>query len=424
MLRAQRAHDQVAHQHRRSMLFQQLGRSRLRGRQLAGVIGPGQRAEQALHLGGGGQRVGAVMVVRGQTPQRRVELRGQQQAEHAHAQRRHLCMQRHQAQVAQPEIQRHHRHADRGEELEHGGGQERDAQHFHGALAHAFGRGGHALQLGLAAPVQAQQAQALDPISEMTTHAGQFAQLRTAGRFCAPAHQHHEERHQRRGEHQDQRHHPVGPGHRQRDQQRHHHYFDADRLVTGVIILDCICMRQHQLAQLPGTLLAQPQRAASKQAPVHALAQRQPRGIGHIAGGSLGGTAQQRAHGKHRQQAQQHRGGVGQGPLLHQHGLDQPSNGSGLPDQQRPGGADAQRRQPLAPARGYAQPAQPLQAATAQRGGFINSSVGGYAQGRSRRDTGRFPSIVVGAGRAPVRQAVAACPDRIRFLRLTVCTLI
>lgn len=424
VLRPQRTQHQVAHLHRRCMLFQQFGGTCNGGLHIAALLRIGQLAEQALHLGRGGQRVGAVVVVRGQAPQRRVELRRQQQAEHAHAQCGHLRVQRHQAQVAQPEVQRDHGHADRGEEFQHGGRQEGDAQHFHGALAHAFGRGGHALQFGLAPPVQAQQAQALDAVGEMPAHAGQLAQLRAPGRFCAPAHQHHEERHQRRGEHQDQRHHPIGPGHRQRDQQRHHHHFNADRLITGVIVLNCIGMGQHQLAQLTGTLLAQPQRPAPQQAPVDPLTQGQPRGIGHIAGCGLGGAAQQRARDQHHQQAQQHRGGVGQRPVLHQHGLDQPGNGRGLADQQRPGHADAQRSHALAPPRGHAQPAQPVQAATAQGRGFNNSGVGGYAQGRSRRDTGRFPSIVVGAGMAPVRQAVAGCQERIRFLAQTARTLI
>ncbi|KAG1437570.1 hypothetical protein G6F57_020197 [Rhizopus arrhizus] len=81
----------------------------------------GQRLQQALHFGGRRQGVGTVVVVRGQPPQWCVELRGQQQAEQAGAQRRHRCMQRHHAQVAQAEVQRNHRHAHRGEEFQHRG---------------------------------------------------------------------------------------------------------------------------------------------------------------------------------------------------------------------------------------------------------------------------------------------------------------
>jgi len=192
------------------------------------------------------------MVVRSQTPQRRIELRRQQQAEQARTQRRHGRMQRHQAQIAQAQIQRDHRHADRREELQHRGGEEGDPQHFQGALAHAFCRCGHTVQFGLASPVQAQQAEPLDAIGEVAAHPRQFAQLRTAGGFSAPTDQHHEERHQRRGEQENQCDHPIGPGHGDGDQQRDHDHFDADGLIAGVIILNRIGMGEHQFTEFTG----------------------------------------------------------------------------------------------------------------------------------------------------------------------------
>ncbi|MNS69727.1 hypothetical protein D3C72_1030470 [compost metagenome] len=298
-------------------------------------------------------------------------------------------MQRHQAQIAQAQIQRDHRHADRRKEFQHGGRQESDAQHLHGAHANALGRSLDAGQLGLPAAIQAQQAQALDAIGEVPAHPRQFPQLRASGRFGAPADQHHEERHQRCGEQQDQCNHPIDPGHSCQDQQRHHHHFGAHRQETTVVVLDRIAVMQHQLTQLAGAALPQPQRAMPEQAREDTLAQGQACSIGNVTGRSLGDTAQQGPHHQNHRQRGQHRQALGQRRALDQHLLHQPGDGGGLTDQQRTGHADAQRRQPLPSLRGAGQIGQPRGADTPQARRFVIPIRGvsgrfGSAQGSSQ----------------------------------------
>ncbi|KAG1439726.1 hypothetical protein G6F57_019290 [Rhizopus arrhizus] len=136
---------------------------------------------------------------------------------------------------------------------------------------------------------------------------------------------------------------------------------------------------QHQFAQLAGATLAQPQRAMAQQAREHTFAQCQPRSIGHITGCGLGGAAQQRAQHQDQRQSAQHRQARRQRRALHQHLLHQPGNGGGLADQQRPGQADAQRRQALAAPGGPRQIGQPCSAGAplAGRFGFLGKAVGG-----------------------------------------------
>ncbi len=204
----------------------------------------------------------------------------------------------------------------------------------------------------------------------MAAHACQLTQLRAAGRFGAPAHQHHEKWHQRRSEQQDQRHHPVDPGDSGQDQQRHHHHFSAHRQEAAVIALDRITVMQHQFAQFAGAALPQPQWAVAQQTCEHAFAQCQACGVGHVTGSRLGGAAQQRAqHQDHRQPTQRWQS-RGQRHALHQHLLHQPGDGGSLADQQRAGQADAQRGQALAAPGGACQVGQPGRAHTPLAGGF------------------------------------------------------
>ncbi len=292
-------------------------------------------------------------------------------------------MQRDHAQVAQAQVHRHHRHADRGEELEHGRGQEGNAQHVQGAFAHALGGGGDAAQFVLAAAVQAQQAQALEPVGEMPAHPRQLAQLAATGGFGAPAHQHHEDRHQRRGAQQQQAHHPVAPADREQDQQRHHAHFQPRRLVAGVVAVQRVAVGQQQFAQFAVALAAQPQRAALQQAPVHAPAQFELRRIGDIAGGALRAGAEQRAHSQHQRQHRKSGQRLRQRATLHQQGLQQPGDGAGLHDQQRPGQADRGRGQPLPPARRRRQRRQPAHALLPQvrrLGRRCGGGLGGIGQ--------------------------------------------
>ncbi|MNM84704.1 hypothetical protein D3C81_967990 [compost metagenome] len=300
------------------------------------------------------------MIVRRQTPQGCVELRRQQQAEHAGAQRRHRRVQRHHPQVAQAQVQRHHRHAHRSKELQHRGRQERDTQHLHGAHAHTLCSLFDTVQLGLATPIQTQQPQAFDAIGEVPAHPRQFAQLRTSGRLGTPAHQHHEERHQWRGEQEDQRHHPIHVGHGGQDQQRHHHHFHPYRLETRVITLDGIAMGQQQLAQLAGALPPQPQRAQLHQPPVDLPTQGQFGGIGHVTGRRLRQPAQQAAQQQGQRQQSENRTGLHGGYTLDDYALDQPGDGSGLYDQERARATHRQGSQPLPRTCAHGQRRKPL----------------------------------------------------------------
>lgn len=296
----------------------------------------------------------------GQPPQWREEFRRQQQAEHAGAQRGQAVQIEH-AQIAQAEVQGHDRHAHRGKELQHGGGQKRDAQHFQRTLAHALGRGANAAQFGLPAAIHAQQAQTLEPVSEVPAHAGHLAQLLAAGRFGAPAHQHHEERNQRCGQQQYQAHHPIDGEHRDQDQRRHQPHFGPRQLVADKIAFQRIGVRQAQLAQLAAALPAQPHRPVLHQAASDAGAQFPLGDIGHLAGQRLRPGRQQRTAEHRQQQASTRLAQLRQCQMLHQYRLQQPGNGPRLCQQQHTrqrychagqpaltGGRDGERVQPLA----------------------------------------------------------------------------
>ena len=196
--------------------------------------------------------------MRRQTPQRRVILRRQQQAEHAHAQAQRRVAKVQHAQIGQAQIDRDHGHAQRCEEFQHRRRQESDSQHFEAAHPHSFGGVAYARQLGIAASVQTDHSQPAQAVGEITAHARQRLELLPAGRFRTPAHQHHEQGNQRQSHQQDRADHAIHAEHRDQQGQRYRDHFRARQQVAAEIAFHGIGVGAHQFGELAAAALAQP----------------------------------------------------------------------------------------------------------------------------------------------------------------------
>ncbi|MDT4836038.1 hypothetical protein FQZ97_697210 [compost metagenome] len=176
----------------------------------------------------------AVVPDRRQLAQRLEEGRRQQQHEQAFAQAELLApgAEAERAQQVETDVDRDQRHAQRGEQLQHGRRQERDAQHRHRALAQRLGGGTEPVGRGIDRVERAQRGQAAQAVEQEGVHAAHLDHLRLAGRLGAPADDGHEDRDQRRRHQQHQRRGPREPGHRREQEERHHRRAPACGLVA------------------------------------------------------------------------------------------------------------------------------------------------------------------------------------------------
>jgi hypothetical protein len=91
----------------------------------------------------------------------------------------------------------------RAEKLQHRRRQKGNAQHAHGAGAQVFGMVTQSLARQLHGMQSTQRAQAAQAVQQESVHMAQLQHLLFASRLGTPAHDRHEERYQRRGNHQN-----------------------------------------------------------------------------------------------------------------------------------------------------------------------------------------------------------------------------
>ena len=187
------------------------GRSRRRSRRLFDEV------EQAV---GSRARVGARMELRGQVPQRQVELG----REHENGERR---------LEADPPVDEadsdgdcDERDAERGSELEHGSGEEGHSERAHRGPAVLLADLRDALGLD-AAPVERPECrEPADHVEEVRREQHECLPPRTCLTFRVPAHEPHEQGHERQGQEHDARRDEVDSGdehkHCDRDDEREH----------------------------------------------------------------------------------------------------------------------------------------------------------------------------------------------------------
>ena len=300
--------------------------------------GAGRRRQIDQRLGRAGG-VQPVLVGGGEPAQRGEELRDQQQ----HEQRRAGV------QAAGPQFasaaQGQHHEGERRRQVERGGGQERDAQHPHGAPPQFVGSGGERHRLGLGLAVQHDGGDAADAIEEPRLQPRQGQELVPRRRRRADPGDGHGHRHQQSAQHQ----HQGGPwighqcreGHQQRAGHRQHGRRQPAR-VQAVQRLDAIHHGRCQLAAVPGTEL---RRTRIQQARQRVAPQPPPRRCAGVEGGALGADrqrrAEQRQHREARRERQRVAGAAGQGAAKQHRGTpclaDRRQRAGGAEQHDRPG---------------------------------------------------------------------------------------
>ena len=126
------------------------------------------------------------MELRGDLPQRRISLGRKDQHDQASAEI--------DRPVQQPQADRHgdNGHRDRGDELERGGGEERESQGSHGRSPMLISPPANRFDLTLCSTEQQQRGQALDDVEEVPAKDGQRSPL-TSRRLCGAAPDQHAE---------------------------------------------------------------------------------------------------------------------------------------------------------------------------------------------------------------------------------------
>ncbi|MNS99488.1 hypothetical protein D3C72_1338920 [compost metagenome] len=215
------------------------------------------------------------MIVRRELAQRRIDFRRHQQAEQARLQGQGRPPHIQKSKIGQADIHRHARHAQRGEELQHRGRQERNAQHRHRALTQRIAGGHDGCGFGLRAAIELQGGEPAQPVGEESRQAGEGAQVAAAGALRAPPHQGHEQRNQRRRDQQHQAGDHVDRKQHDRKRDRQHRGRGHRGQVLGEEAIQRLHLIHHRAGQLARSLTP---------APVGALHQ-QPleQGLAHMA---------------------------------------------------------------------------------------------------------------------------------------------
>ncbi|CFL95171.1 Uncharacterised protein [Bordetella pertussis] len=318
----------------------------------------------------------------GELAQRPVYLGSQQQAEEPALQGQHRCPHIEKAQVGQADIDRHAGHALRREELQHGRGQESDAQHRHRALAQGVAGRHDRLLLGLGAAIQLQRGQAAQAVGEEPRQPRKRLQVTAAGRLRPPPHQRHEQGDQRRAHQQQQAGDHIDRQHHDREGDRQHRRRAHGGQVLGEEGVQRLDLLDHGAGQFARGALARPLRAQGQQAREQRLAHLALDALGRRGAGALAQPGQRGAR-QHEGRDRDNGGGqLGACRALHdglvQHAGQQP----GLDDQQhaadqRRGAGNRQRH--ARRARPHRQPARMLAGRFVQRGGGIMLDTGSAA---------------------------------------------
>ncbi|MNQ50360.1 hypothetical protein D3C85_642970 [compost metagenome] len=173
----------------------------------------------------------------GQFAQRFEERGGQQQDEQALPQAQFAApgAEIDAAQQRETDEGRHHGHAERGKQFQHGRRQKGDAQHHHRAPAYGLRRGIEPFGRGVDGVERAQGGQAAQAVQQEGIHAAHFHHLRAAGRLRTHADERHEDGNQGGRDEQDQGGDPRQRRHHGEDHERHEHHFPARGFVAHQI---------------------------------------------------------------------------------------------------------------------------------------------------------------------------------------------
>jgi hypothetical protein len=145
-------------------------------------------------------------------------------------------------------------------ELEHEGGQERDAQHTHRGATVVVGDGGDRALLSVGTAEDPQRGEAVDEVEEVPGEPLECLPLPAGPRLRRQADEHHEDRQQRQRERHDQARRPVGQpdaDHDQRGDDAAHHQL---RQVAGEVRVESVDSAGGELGQLGAAPLPQPAR--------------------------------------------------------------------------------------------------------------------------------------------------------------------
>ncbi len=252
------------------------------------------------------------MVVGAELPQGGVELGGEEEHEQAGKERDldAITAKVEVIYIGEPEIDGHQGHRDGGEELQHGGAQEREAQHLHGALAKIFRRVADGVTLRPGAHEELQGTQPLEAIEEVTGEACQRLEI-AAVRIGGPhPHQDHEERDQGGGAEQDQARRPVDREDGDQDHQGDEDGYGHLGQIAGEEILHLFDLLEQQAGPAAGGAALDIGGAEAGEAGEHQLAN----GLTHCAAcleaGHLAPIGQCGLGQGHQQQADEQGGGL------------------------------------------------------------------------------------------------------------------
>ncbi|CCK01964.1 hypothetical protein BN129_445 [Cronobacter sakazakii 701] len=176
------------------------------------------------------------------------------------------------AQIREAEIDRHQRNGKRGEKLQHAGGEEREAQYFHGALAEILRGGLNVVRFRCAAVEKTQGFHTAQAVKEVAAQARQRLEITPVGIGGTHADHRHKQRDQRRGAKQDQRRCPVIRKNSEHNQQRHARRQRHLWQVAGVKIVHIVNLLKDKRRPATGGFPLDPGRPGLLKAVHHLLA--------------------------------------------------------------------------------------------------------------------------------------------------------
>ena len=199
-------------------------------------------------------------------------------------------------------VQRQHDEGERRRKIERGRGQERDAQHAHGAPSQFVRRRGQRARLGLRLAVQHDGGDAAHAVEEARLQPRQRQELAARRGRRADTRRRHRDRDQQAAQNQHERADRIGQQRGERHQQRAADRQRSGRQPAGVQPVQRLDAVHDDRGQLAGVVRAQPRRAGMQQARQRVGPQPPPRRRPRIERGALGRNRRGRAqHGEHRE---------------------------------------------------------------------------------------------------------------------------
>ena len=203
-------------------------------------------------------------------------------------------------------MQRQHDEGQRRRKIERGRGQERDAQHAHGAPAKFVRRRGQRLRLGIRLAVQDDGGDAAHAVEETRLQPRQRQELAARGGRGADTCRRHRDRDQQAAQNQHKRADRIGQQRSDGHQQRAANRQRSGRQPARVKPIQCLDAIHDDRGQLAAVVSAQPRRAGMQQARQRVGSQPPPRRRPRIESAALGSNRCGRAqHGEHREAPQQ-----------------------------------------------------------------------------------------------------------------------